>query len=178
MSRLGKKPVEILSGVKVKIEADKFVAEGPKGKLDVVIPSNVTVDISDKEVIVARKDDTKDARAKQGLIRSLIKNVIIGVSQGYEKSLDISGVGFKAELKGKQLICYLGYSHDIKFIPPEGVTLSVPQPTRIVVQGIDKVKVGETAARIRSFYKPEPYNGKGVSYTGEQIRRKQGKVVG
>ena len=178
MSRIGKKPVELISGAKVKIEGDVFIAEGVKGKFEVAIPDNITVEITEKQVIVGRKNDLKDARAKHGLVRNLIKNAINGVLNGYEKSLDISGVGFKAELKGKGIVCYLGYSHDIYYEPPVGVTLTIPNPTRIIIQGVDNVKVGQAAARIRDFYKPEPYNGKGVMYTGEKIRRKQGKVVG
>ncbi len=178
MSRIGKKPVDIASGVKVKQEGSTVIVEGAKGKLEVAIPEELTVNISDKEVIVDRKNDTKRARAQHGLIRNLIKNAIAGVAEGYKKELDISGVGFKAELKGKKIVCYLGYSHEIHYEAPEGVSLTCPQPTRVVIQGIDNVKVGQTAARIRDFYKPEPYNGKGVSYAGEKIRRKQGKVVG
>lgn len=178
MSRIGKVPVEIPSGAKIAVGTAEAKIEGPKGTLTVDIPDNIEVKTEDKLVIVDRKSDTKQARANHGLVRNLIKNALVGVTDGYKKSLDIHGVGFKAQLKGKKVTFSLGYSHDIDFDVPQGVTVTVPQPTVVVIEGADKVKVGQAAATMRSYYEPEPYKGKGVRYTGENIRRKQGKVVG
>ncbi len=178
MSRIGAKVVEIPQGVKTSIDNGLFSAEGQKGKLTIPIPDSIIVEVEGNVIKFSRKADTKEARSKHGLIRNLVNNVLIGVSKGYVKKLDIHGVGFKAQMKGKVFNCALGYSHEINYEIPEGVTVTVPQPTHVIVESNDKVLVGRVAAKIRSFYKPEPYKGKGVRYSDEQIRRKQGKVVG
>ncbi len=178
MSRIGRVSVAIPKEAKIKIESDKFIAEGPKGKLSVDIPASIELEVKDDHVEFKRKSDLKKDKALHGLIRNLVNNVLIGVSKGYSKKLDIHGVGFKAQMKGKKINFSLGYSHDINFDIPEGITVSVPQQTAVVVEGIDKVLVGQVSAKIRDFFKPEPYKGKGIRYSDEQIRRKQGKVVG
>ncbi|MBU1863954.1 MAG: 50S ribosomal protein L6 [Candidatus Omnitrophica bacterium] len=178
MSRIGKKRVQIPKEAKVTVENNIFYAEGPKGKLSVDIPQAITLDIKDTTIGFERNNDSKKDRAYHGLIRNLVNNALIGVSKGYTKKLDIYGVGFKAQSKGKSINFALGYSHTIDFPIPSGVTVTVPQPTSVVVEGADKVLVGQVAANIRDFFKPEPYKGKGVRYSDEQIRRKQGKVVG
>lgn len=178
MSRIGRRSVSIPQGAKISLQAHECLVEGPKGKLVVPVPECIAVKIEEKSVSFARELDTKKARSLHGLIRNLINNALIGVTAGYKKSLDIHGVGFKAQLKGSILNCALGYSHEINYAIPEGVTVTVPQPTVVVVEGIDKTKVGRVAAHIRDFYRPEPYKGKGVRYSDEQVRRKQGKVVG
>lgn len=178
MSRIGKKDLVIPKGVKTKIENGTFWAEGPKGKLSVDVPDCIKLDMKDDKISFSRDIDTKYSRSQHGLIRNLVKNALVGVSDGYSKRLDIHGVGFKAQLKGKSVTFSLGYSHEINFPVPEGITVKVPQPTAVFVEGADKVSVGMVAAKIRDFFKPEPYKGKGVRYGGEQIRRKQGKVVG
>lgn len=178
MSRIGSKPVEIPANAKYKVEGDVFYAEGPKGKLEVKIPGDIEVKIGEKDIVCMRKNNSKIARANHGLIRNLINNSLVGVTAGYSRSLDIHGVGFKGQMKGKKVVFSLGYSHDIDFDIPAGVSITLPNPTNVVIESCDKVKVGQVAATIRSFYKPEPYKGKGVRYSGENIRRKQGKVVG
>jgi large subunit ribosomal protein L6 len=178
MSRIGIKPVKIPENVKIMLEGETCLVEGPKGKLALKVPSAIEVKIDEKLVTVTRKNDLKTSRSLHGLFRNLINNAFIGVTKGYTKALEIYGVGFKAQLKGSILNCSLGYSHEINYEIPQGVTITVPQPTNISVQGIDKMLVGRVAAQIRDFYLPEPYKGKGVRYAGEQIRRKQGKVVG
>jgi len=178
MSRIGKKPVQIPKEAKLKIEGGVFYAEGPKGKLSVNIPSCIDVVVKDAMVEFHRKGDEKADYAYHGLIRNLVKNALIGVTEGYSKKLEIHGIGFKAQMKGKAINFALGYSHDIDLTIPAGVTVTVPQQTAVVVEGVDKVLVGQVAAKIRDFFKPEPYKGKGIRYSNEQIRRKQGKVVG
>lgn len=178
MSRIGRKPVEIPSGVKVAISGGELKVEGPKGKLNLKVHPRIKVDVEEKQVAVSRPTDNRQDRALHGLTRSLIQNMVVGCTEGYLKELEIVGVGFKAEVKGKQLVLSLGYSHTIDYNIPEGVTIACPNPTRVAVSGYDKQKVGQVAADIRSFHKPEPYKGKGIHYVGEQIRRKQGKTVG
>lgn len=178
MSRIGSKPVDIPQGAKVSVEGRNCLVEGPKGKITVPVAEGIDVKVDDKSVIFSRQNDNKKSRSMHGLVRNLVNNALIGVTQGYSKALEIHGVGFKAQLKGKILNCALGYSHEINYDIPQGVTVTVPQPTSVVIEGIDKMLVGRVAAQIRDFYLPEPYKGKGVRYAGEQIRRKQGKVVG
>jgi len=178
MSRIGRKEVEIPQGAKITIQGAECLVEGPKGKLTVAIPECIQVTVGEKAVTFDREQDTKTARSMHGLVRNLINNALIGVTEGYKRTLDIHGVGFKAQLKGNILNCALGYSHEINYTIPEGVTVTVPQQTHVIVESIDKVKVGQVAAQIRDFYRPEPYKGKGVRHSNEQIRRKQGKVVG
>ncbi len=178
MSRIGKKPIVIPKGVTVTKNGSELKVKGPKGELESKFHSNISIDIKDEEITVTRPDDSKENKALHGLTRALIQNMIHGVTEAYTKTLDIVGVGYRAELKGKNLLINIGYSHPIYFIPPDGVTLSAPQPTQVVVSGIDKQLVGMVAAKIRSIRKPEPYKGKGIKYSDEQIVRKAGKTAG
>lgn len=178
MSRIGKKPIEIPKGVTVNKTGNILKVKGPKGELSTTVHSNIKIDIQDSEIIVTRPNDFKENKALHGLTRALIQNMIVGVTQEYQKTLDIVGVGYRAELKGNNLLINIGYSHPIFFIPPEGVKLQAPAPTQIIVSGIDKQLVGQTAAKIRSIRKPEPYKGKGIKYSDEQIVRKAGKTAG
>ena len=178
MSRIGKKPVTLPSGVTVSI-ADKTVSvKGPKGELSFPIYDNITVVLENGEVIVTRANDLKETRALHGLTRACIQNMVIGVTEGFSKTLDIVGVGYKAEMKGQNLLLTVGYSHPIYFMPPDNVTLVTPTATQIVVNGVDKQVVGQVASKLRSFRKPEPYKGKGIKYSTEVIRRKAGKTAG
>lgn len=178
MSRVGKKPVNIPSGVKVDLKGTHLSVQGPKGKLDLTIHPRMQVAVKDTAIEVTRPTDINTDRALHGLTRSLIQNLVQGVVEGYKKELEIVGVGYKAEVKGKHLLLNLGFTHQIKFNIPDGVEIKCPNPTRVVVAGSDKQKVGQAAADIRTFHKPEPYKGKGIHYVGEVIRRKQGKTVG
>ncbi len=176
MSRIGKKPVPIPSGVEVKIDGNTVIVKGPKGQLETsFLDDLVEVVIEDNEVKVAPKNDTKPARSAWGLTRSLINNMVIGVTEGFQKKLEIVGVGYRAQLQGRNLKLNLGFSHDVIYEVPEGVEVQVPQPTEIIVSGIDKQKVGQVAAEIRAWRPPEPYKGKGVRYADEYIFRKEGK---
>ena len=177
MSRIGKLPIPLSAGVKVTREGDKILVEGPKGKNEVRVHPSMTVKIGEQQIVVKRPDDAKENRALHGLTRSLINNAVVGVTEGFQKKLQIEGVGYRAALSGKNLNLELGFSHKIDVAPPENVQFEVPSPTRIVVSGIDKQVVGEIAAKIRSFRPPEPYKGKGVRYQDEQIRRKAGKAA-
>ncbi len=177
MSRIGKKPVDLPGGVKAAMANNVITVEGAKGKLTLNIPPKFKVEVKDNKVTVARPSDAKQDKATHGLIRSLINNMAIGVSAGYTKELEISGVGFKAAVQGKVLNLQLSYTHPINFNIPDGVTVETPKPTSIVIKGIDKTKVGEAAAKIRDYYRPEPYKGKGIKYVGEHVRRKAGKSV-
>jgi large subunit ribosomal protein L6 len=176
MSRIGKKPVVIPSGVKVAVGDNNVSVEG-KAKLSIAIPPKVTVDVQESQVIVNRIDDTRESGAMQGLARSLINNMVIGVTEGFKKELQIVGVGYRAQLNGKVLNLSLGYSHPIDYRIPEGIEIVV-EGNKITVSGADKQLVGETAATIRRFRKPEPYKGKGVRYVDEHIIMKEGKTVG
>ncbi len=178
MSRIGKKPVVVPAGVKVSLNKGLLNIEGPKGKLDMKIHPRMKVTFADNCFTVERPTNTRTDRALHGLTRSLIQNMVKGVQEGYTKELEIVGVGFKAQVKGRILNIALGFTHPIDFNIPDGVEIKCPNPTRVVVMGADKQKVGQVAAEIRSMHKPEPYKGKGISYVGEQIRRKQGKTVG
>ena len=175
MSRIGKKPVSIPSGVTANIEGQTVKVKGPKGALQVVLPDDVTVKMDAGAVKVDPRNETKRARAMWGTSRTLVSNLVTGVTQGFEKKLEITGVGFRAALQGKNLQIALGYSHDVIYPIPEGITIAAPKPTEILVTGIDKQKVGQVAAEIRAFRPPEPYKGKGVKYAGEYIFRKEGK---
>jgi large subunit ribosomal protein L6 len=177
MSRIGKKPVDLPSGVKAVVGASKVTIEGPKGKLDLPLPPKFKVDVKDNKVTVLRPSDAKQDKALHGMLRSMINNMIIGVTNGYQKELEITGVGFKAAVQGKVLNLQLSYSHPIDFKIPDGLVIETPNPTKIIVKGIDKTKVGKAAAEIRDFYRPEPYKGKGIKYVGEHVRRKAGKAV-
>jgi len=175
MSRVGKKPVAIPSGVTAVVEGQTVKIKGPKGALSVTLHNDVTAKVEKSEVKVDPRAETKRARAMWGTYRALIANVMEGVTKGFERKLEISGVGYRAALQGKNLQVQLGYSHDIVYPIPEGITIQVPKPTEIVVSGVDGQKVGHVAAEIRAFRKPEPYKGKGVKYVGEYIFRKEGK---
>jgi len=177
MSRIGKKPVAIPSGVKAAVNANTINIEGPKGKLSYSFNPHFKVEVKDNSVTIARPSDAKQDKATHGLIRSLVNNMIIGVTAGYKKDLEITGVGFKAAVQGKVLNLQLSYSHPINYNIPEGITIEAPKPNLLMIKGIDKAKVGEVAAEIRDFYRPEPYKGKGIKYVGEHVRRKAGKAV-
>lgn len=178
MSRIGKKPVILPSGVKAALQGLQLTVQGPKGKLDMKLHPRLKVAVHADKVEVARPTDIRTDRALHGLTRSLIQNMVNGVTAGYIKELEIVGVGFKAVVKGKILNLALGFTHPIDYTIPEGIEIKCPNPTRVVVAGMDKQKVGQAAAEIRGFYEPEPYKGKGIHYVGEVIRRKQGKTVG
>ncbi|HSP87500.1 MAG TPA: 50S ribosomal protein L6 [Ignavibacteriaceae bacterium] len=178
MSRIGKKPIEIPKGVTITKSGNVVKVKGPKGELETQFHSKMSVDVKDNEIVVTRPDDHKENKALHGLTRALIQNMVQGVVNPYTKTLDIVGVGYKAELKGKNLLLNIGYSHPIYFMPPDGVTLQTPAPTQIIITGIDKQMVGLVAAKIRSIRKPEPYKGKGIKYSNEKIQRKAGKTAG
>lgn len=177
MSRIGKKPVTLAQGVKATVSGGMINIEGKLGKLSYAIPANFKVEVKDNSVTITRPSDEKQAKATHGLIRSLINNMVIGVSEGYNKNLEITGVGFKAQVQGKVLNLQLSYTHPINYNIPEGITVETPKPNQIMIKGIDKAKVGEVAAEIRDYYRPEPYKGKGIKYAGEHVRRKAGKAV-
>ena len=178
MSRIGKKPVLVPNTVKPALQGRHLSLQGPKGKLDLTIHPRITVKVAADHIEVTRPTDIRTDRALHGLTRSLIQNMVTGVTNGFMKELEIVGVGFKAVVKGKVLGLNLGFTHPIDYDIPEGITIVCPNPTRVVVSGLDKQKVGQVAAEIRLFHEPEPYKGKGIHYVGEVIRRKQGKTVG
>jgi len=175
MSRIGNKPVAIPSGVTAVVEGQTVKVKGPKGALSVVLHGDVSAKVDKSELKVDPRAETKRARAMWGTYRALIANVMEGVTKGFERRLEITGVGYRATLQGKNLQIQLGYSHDIVYPIPEGITIVVPKPTEIIVSGVDGQKVGHVAAEIRAFRKPEPYKGKGVKYAGEYVFRKEGK---
>ena len=175
MSRIGKKAVPVPSGVTANVEGQTVKVKGPKGAMQVVLPDDVLVTMDKGEVKVDPRNDGKRARSMWGTSRTLVNNLVTGVTKGYEKKLEITGVGYRAALQGKNLQIALGYSHDVIYPVPEGIAIVTPKPTEIVVTGIDKQKVGQVAAEIRAFRPPEPYKGKGVKYAGEFIFRKEGK---
>ena len=175
MSRVGKKPVAVPSGVTANIEGQTVKVKGPKGALQVVLHGDVSAKLEGGSVRVDPRNETQQARAMWGTYRALVAKLIEGVTKGYQRKLEISGVGYRATLQGKNLQLQLGYAHDIVYPIPEGVTIVVPKPTEVVITGIDAQKVGQAAAEIRAFRKPEPYKGKGVKYSDEFIFRKEGK---
>jgi large subunit ribosomal protein L6 len=175
MSRVGKKPVPVPSGVTATVDGQLVKLKGTKGELSFRVPEEVAIVLENGAVSVNPRDDSKAARAKWGMSRAQVANLVEGVSKGFEKRLEINGVGFRATVAGKALKLSLGYSHDIDYEIPAGITITTPKPTEVVVAGIDKQKVGQTAAEIREFRGPEPYKGKGVKYAGEFIFRKEGK---
>ncbi|NLY30183.1 MAG: 50S ribosomal protein L6 [Firmicutes bacterium] len=176
MSRIGKMPVEIPSGVEVKVEGQTVTVRGPKGTLTQEFHPDMVIALEGNTLTVQRPSDEKNHRALHGLTRSLIANMIEGVTKGYQKNLEITGVGYRAALQGNKLVLSMGFSHPVEFEPEPGIEFEVPAPTRISVKGIDKQLVGEIAARIRAVRPPEPYLGKGIRYAGEHIRRKAGKA--
>jgi large subunit ribosomal protein L6 len=175
MSRIGKQPIPVPDGVSVEIAPELVSVKGPKGELSERIDREMAVEQEDGAIVVRRPSDRGEHRALHGLTRSLIANMVAGVTEGFEKRLEIQGVGYRAQLKGKNLELALGYSHPVPIEAPEGVEFEVPQPTQVIVRGISKQVVGETAARIRKQRPPEPYKGKGVRYEGEYVARKVGK---
>ena len=176
MSRIGKLPIPVPANVDVTIDGQQISVKGPKGTLAHTVAEPITVEREDCVLTVKRPDDERRNRALHGLTRSLVNNLVVGVTDGYEKKLEIHGVGYRVQLKGSDLEFSLGYSHPVKVTPPEGITFTVEAPTRFSVSGIDKQRVGEVAANIRKLRKPDPYKGKGVRYAGEKIRRKVGKT--
>tara|TARA_Y100001934_G_scaffold256435_1_gene324443 strand:+ start:179 stop:718 length:540 start_codon:yes stop_codon:yes gene_type:complete len=178
MSRIGKTPIEITSGVEVVVTADSVEVKGPKGTLAQSIPEGIEVQREDETIIVKRDNDLRETKALHGLIRSLINNMVQGVTEGYQKQLELVGVGYRAQSKGSNALeLQLGFSHPVKYSAPEGITLEVPSQTEINISGIDKQVVGQVAADIRALKKPEPYKGKGIRYVGEHIIRKAGKTA-
>lgn len=177
MSRIGKAPVAIPAGVEVNIENSQVLVKGPKGTLSKPIPKPISVKKSDSDLIVERANDELKVKALHGLIRSLVNNMIIGVSQGFEKQLELVGVGYRAAKKGNNLELSVGYSKPVNILKPEGIEFEIPAPTKINIKGIDKELVGQVASNIRSVRPPEPYKGKGIKYVDEQIRRKAGKTA-
>jgi len=177
MSRIGKKPIDVPAAVKVSIDSSIIRIEGPKGKLQMPIHKDVKVTFKDNRILVRMPSEQNKNTAPYGMMRSRIFNMVKGVTDGYVKELQIQGVGFKAESKGKELVLNLGFTHPIKYPIPEGITVKTPKPVNIIVEGIDKARVGEVASKIRGFYEPEPYKGKGVRYAGEYVRHKAGKTV-
>jgi large subunit ribosomal protein L6 len=175
MSRIGKQPIAVPDGVSVEIAPELVSVKGPKGELSERVDRDMAVTQEDGTVTVARPSDRGEHRALHGLTRTLISNMVVGVTEGYEKRLEIQGVGYRAQLKGKNLELALGYSHPVAIEAPENVEFEVPQPTQVIVRGISKQVVGETAARIRKQRPPEPYKGKGIRYEGEYVARKVGK---
>ena len=175
MSRVGKKPVAIPSGVTASVEGQTIKVKGPKGALSVALHGDVAAKVEGNEVKVDPRGETKRARAMWGTYRSLLANAMTGVTKGFERRLEITGVGYRAAVQGKNLQLALGYSHDVVFPIPEGIAIVTPKPTEIVITGTDKQKVGQVASDIRDFRPPEPYKGKGVKYAGEYIFRKEGK---
>ena len=178
MSRIGKLPVPIAGGVEVKQADQLLTVKGPKGELELRVHPDMKVVVDGGEMRVERPSDQKEHRALHGLTRSLVANMVTGVTEGFSKTLEIVGVGYRAEAKGASITLNLGYSHQIDYKPVEGVSLECPNQTTIVVSGIDKQKVGQAAAEIRAFRPPEPYKGKGIRYQGEHVRRKAGKTAG
>lgn len=175
MSRIGKKPVQVPAGVTATVSGQTVTMKGPKGELKFVVNDEVLVKLEDNTLAVTPANDSKDARAKWGMSRTMIENLVKGVKDGYEKKLEINGVGYRATMQGKNLQLSLGFSHDVVYQPPEGISIACPKPTEITVSGIDKQVVGQVAAEIREYRGPEPYKGKGVKYAGERIVRKEGK---
>lgn len=176
MSRIGKNPIEIPAGVEVKVEGNVVEVKGPLGTLTQEISPEMIVEVQDGVIVVTRPSDSKTHRSLHGLTRTLIANMVEGTTKGYSRSLEIVGVGYRAAKQGNKLVLQLGYSHPIEVEPAPGIEIEVPTPTKITVKGIDKQLVGQTAANIRDFRRPEPYLGKGIRYEGERIRRKAGKA--
>ena len=177
MSRIGKQPIPVPSGVEVKIDGSTVTVKGPKGELTQTFTEVVAISQEDGALIVTRPDDSRTARSLHGLTRTLLANMVTGVSEGFAKNLEIVGVGYRAAMKGSNLELQLGFSHPITVVAEPGITFEVPAPTRITVRGINKQQVGQVAADIRKWRKPEPYKGKGVRYEGEHVRRKLGKAA-
>ncbi len=175
MSRIANSPVKVPDNVQATLEANKITVKGPLGTLEQDLNPNVTISLDDGELVFAQANDSRDARAMAGTMRSLVNNMVVGVSTGFERKLNLVGVGFRAQLQGNDLKLQLGYSHDIVYSTPEGITIQCPNQTEVVVKGINKQVVGQVAAEIRSFRRPEPYKGKGVRYADEHVALKEAK---
>jgi large subunit ribosomal protein L6 len=178
MSRIGRKPISIPAGVKIQIEGDVVRAEGPKGKLAVSVPDGFTARIDDGHLLIGRPGDDRKARSLHGLTRSLVANMVSGVKDGFERKLEIVGIGYRAQLQGRNIQVALGYSHPVIFPLPEGVTAEIERQVAITLRGADKAVLGQTAAKLRDLRRPDPYKGKGIRYAGEVVRRKVGKKAG
>ena len=176
MSRIGKKPIVIPAGVDVKLDGTKITVKGPKGTLEREFHPNMTVEMEGNEINVSRPNDNKENRSLHGLTRTLINNMVTGVNETFKKELEVNGIGYRCEVKGQVLTLKIGYSHDVGMTAPEGVTVEVPNPNKIIISGPDKQKVGQFAANVREKRPPEPYKGKGIKYADEHIRRKEGKT--
>jgi large subunit ribosomal protein L6 len=176
MSRIGKAPIPLPQGVEVMVEEGVIRVKGPKGELEQRLRPETEIRVEDGQLLVTRTADTKQHRAFHGLTRALVANMVEGVSSGFTRRLEIVGVGYRAEKKGDALVLNVGYSHEVRYPEPAGITITAPVPTQILVEGIDKQKVGQVAAELRSVRPPEPYKGKGIRYQGEQVRRKAGKT--
>ena len=179
MSRIGSNPIKVASGVEVKVEKGLVEVKGPKGTLSQNLPEDINVEVKDGEIIFSPANDNKKEKkriaALWGLARALVNNMVIGVTEGYSKTLEINGVGYKVQVQGKTLKMNLGFSHEVNFPIPEGITMEAAKPTELKISGVSKQKVGQVAAEIRSYRKPEPYKGKGIRYSDEYVRRKEGK---
>ena len=177
MSRIGRMPIEIPKGVTVDVTPDNAVTDkGPKGELVKKMHQDIDIKVEDESIVFTKKTEKKDAKALHGLTRSLVNNMVVGVTEGYKNTLELVGVGYRAQLQGKKLVLSLGYSHPVEFDAIEGVEFTVESPTKLIITGIDKEKVGDISADIRAWRKPEPYKGKGIKFEGEIIRRKVGKT--
>lgn len=177
MSRLGRKPVTVPQGASVEVKEDRIVVKGKNGQLSMPLVENISIEVKDGAVHVARANEEKPTKAAHGMVRAMINNMVVGVTEGYTKTLEIEGVGYRAAMKGKNLGLSLGFSHPVEVVPPEGISFAVEGATKIFVKGIDKQVVGQIAAIIRGYRAPEPYKGKGIHYLGEHILRKAGKTA-
>lgn len=175
MSRIGKNPITVPAGVTLTQDGQKVTVKGPKGELSFTLPSVISGKLDGDTFAVKPSDDSKEGSAMWGMSRSMVANLIEGVTAGFQKNLELRGVGYRAQMKGSSLVMQLGYSHEINYTPPEGISIAAPKPTEVHVTGMNKQQVGQVAAEIRSFRKPEPYKGKGVRYEGEYVRSKEGK---
>jgi large subunit ribosomal protein L6 len=178
MSRVGKKPIPIPQGVKIQLDGMTVRAEGPKGKLSQVVPAGLTPRVADGTLVIERNDEDRRVRALHGLARALVANMVTGVTTGFERRLEIVGIGYRAQMQGKSIQLALGYSHPVLFPLPDGVTAEIDRQTAITLRGPDKAVLGQTAAKLRALRKPDPYKGKGIRYAGEAVRRKVGKKAG
>lgn len=176
MSRIGRKPITVPAGVEVKIDGQNVTAKGPKGTLTGTFHEKMSIAMEGNEILVTRPDDESQSRSLHGLTRTLIANMVEGVHTGYQKTLEIVGIGYRAALQGKDVVLTVGYSHTVTMTPPEGITIAVPAPNQIVISGADKQLVGQFASEVRNVRPPEPYKGKGIRYSGEYVRHKEGKA--
>ena len=176
MSRIGKLPVSVPAGVDVKLDNNLIIVKGPKGEMQKQFSNKLKIEMEDSKIKVSKNSDTKESSSLYGLTRTLINNMVVGVTEGFKKTLVLEGVGYRAQLQGKKLVISLGFSHPVEILPVEGITFELPSTNQIVVSGADKDLVGQVAAKIRSWRKPEPYKGKGIRYANEYIRRKEGKT--